>query len=482
MAVLRPRVPPRPSARPSAAASPRNDQDARPLHRRILFPPSSSSSSSFPPPRILHSSAHGVLDPQILDLIALALRAYVSPWYAGAISPDPDKHFLQAVTNVLVHVVQALEVRLAAIDWSALVLHDVPLVLAEHYRDWDLADEKSPSGENGPTSHNLSRDELFDRIHPHLAVHLVPPPGHVAAAAAAASFSSTPAATATAAAAAANPNPNPNLGPLLGARVDPVYLRALTDRLLKLVLPPEDYRSLAERTIVRELVVGVAFRTAFERVAQPWFLHAVIAKQLEPRVAAARAAKEARAHPARTAAGGKVFAALTGVFQGAVSSLGSWLARLTAGAPAAPEAPTAAAASRRPPPCANVHRPLLALASAVLPRSLFLTHLVSLVSVPLFFCARPLAAYLSAAVQGRIARADTASAVLEGIRRAWFPVEGGWPAPREPDPDRNEKDEWRQRAEASLAETLPGAEFRFPFPLRFSVAAKSKRRPGGEVC
>jgi hypothetical protein len=37
----------------------------------------------------------------------------------------------------------------------------------------------SPAGNSSDktrsTSHNLSRDELFDRIHPHLAVHLVPP-------------------------------------------------------------------------------------------------------------------------------------------------------------------------------------------------------------------------------------------------------------------------------------------------------------------
>jgi hypothetical protein len=33
-------------------------------------------------------------------------------------------------------------------------------------------------------------------------------------------------------------------------------------------LPPEDYRSVAERAILREILVGVVFRTVFERVAQ----------------------------------------------------------------------------------------------------------------------------------------------------------------------------------------------------------------------
>ncbi|KWU45967.1 hypothetical protein RHOSPDRAFT_32446 [Rhodotorula sp. JG-1b] len=423
MAALRPKIPPRPSARPppaAAAATPPADKgDAPPLYRRILYPPS----SSIPTPRILHSPSHDLLDPLILDLIALSLRAYVSPWYNGSISRDPDKHFLQAVTNVLVHVVQALEVRLAALDWSALVLQDLPQVLTEHYRDWDLAEEKSaPAGTSSDntrsTSHNLSRDELFDRIHPHLAVHLVPP-------ADAAPLITTPA----------------TLLPPLGARVDPVYLRALTDHLLKLVLPPEDYRSVAERAIVREILVGVVFRTVFERVTQPWFLYALIAKQLEPRIEAKRAAAAAAKGATATAASrGRIFAGYV------VPTLQGLASRMA------------------------IHPSLLALLSAILPPSLFLTQLVSLTSLALFFLSDRVSSYLSSLVTVRLANAQTAQTVLEAIKGALFPLEGGWPAMREADPDQEEREEWKRRAEVALAEFLPDW---LPFLLTTTPATES---------
>ncbi|TKA53678.1 hypothetical protein B0A53_03720 [Rhodotorula sp. CCFEE 5036] len=432
MTALRPRVPPRPSARPPAAgATPSADKgDAPPLYRRILYPPS----SSIPTPRILHSPAHAVLDPLILDLIALTLRAYVSPWYNGSISRDPDKQFLQAVTNVLVHVVQALEVRLAALDWSALVLQDLPQVLTEHYRDWDLAEEKaSPAGNSSDktrsTSHNLSRDELFDRIHPHLAVHLVPP-------ADAAPLITTP----------ATPLPP------LGARVDPVYLRALTDHLLKLVLPPEDYRSVAERAILREILVGVVFRTVFERVAQPWFLYALIAKQLEPRIEAKRAAAAEDVTAASASTGGIIAGAIGPALQGLASKLGNWLA--DSASSSSPKPATAPTSPLTPPPPA-VHPSFLALISAILPPSLFFTQLVSLTSLALFFLSDRVSSYLSSLVTVRLANAQTAQTVLEAIKATLFPLEGGWPALREADPDQEEREEWKRRAEVALAEYLP---------------------------
>lgn len=437
MAALRPKIPPRPSARPPAAvaaASPLVDKaEAPPLYRRILYPPS----SSIPTPRILHSPSHVILDPLILDLIALTLRAYVSPWYNGSISRDPDKQFLQAVTSVLVHVVQALEVRLAAIDWSALILRDLPQVLTEHYREWDLAEAKSsPAGNRSdsarPTSHNLSRDELFDRIHPHVAVHLVRP---------------------------VDAAPSATLLPPLGARVDPVYLRALTDHLLKLVLPPEDYRSLAERAIVREILVGVVFRTVFERVAQPWFLYALIAKQLEPRIEAKRAAAAGAAAAAKGATpvsaskSGTLAGVIVPALQGLASRVGSWLAdSASSSSPKPAPSPT----SPLTPPAPAVHPSLLALISAILPPSLFLTQLVSLTSLALFFLSDRVSSYLSSMVTLRIGNAQTAQTVLEAIKAALFPLEGGWPASREADPDQEEREEWKRRAEVALAEFLPG--------------------------
>ncbi|GAA5993064.1 hypothetical protein JCM10908_003087 [Rhodotorula pacifica] len=425
MAALRPKIPPRPSLRP-ATTPPALEKDTSPtpLHRRILFPPSAST----PSPRILHSPSHELLDPLVLDLIALTLRAYVSPWYNGSISRDPDRQFLQAVTNVLVHVVQALEVRLAAFDWSAVILQDLPDLLTEHYRDWDLAEEKA-STTNGPTSHSLSRDELFDRIHPHLAVRLIPPD--------------------------TTPSTPSSASPPLGAQVDPTYLRALTDHLLKLLLPPEDYRSLTERAIVREILVGVVFRSVFERVAQPWFLHSLIAKQLEARNEVNRAARAKGEPLAQSSPAETIFAAVPSFVQRVVAIVGAWLASAASvSPPLATSAPSPLKAEDDDPP-PPIHLSLLSLLSAVLPSSLFLTQFLSLLSLPLYFLSRPLSTYLSSTVRARIATARTAQLVLEAVKKALFPLEGGWPSPREPDPDAREREEWKARAERALAGALP---------------------------
>ena len=57
----------------------------------------------------------------------------------------------------------------------------------------------------------------------------------------------------------------------------------------------------------------------------------------------------------------------------------------------------------------------------------------------------------------RLANAQTAQTVLEAIKATLFPLEGGWPALREADPDQEEREEWKRRAEVALAEYLPGA-------------------------
>lgn len=444
MATSRPKIPPRPSTGPKKPSRERSEPlpppPPPPLHRRILFPPSSQT----PSPRILHSAAHDSLDPLILDLIALTLRAYVLPWYNGAISRDPDKDFVQACTNVLVHVVQALEVRLAAFDWATLVLDEVPTVLAEHYRDWDLAEEKAASGS---TLHNLSLGELFDRIHPHLAVHII---------------------TADDLAAAPPPPPqtptsSPKASPPIEARVDPTYLRALMDHLLRLLLPPEDYRSTTERAIIREVLVGVVFGTVFDRVAQPWFVHALIAKQLEARRLDEAARSTLRTPRAETKGripwlerAERTFWTVTDLALSVPSWIATWIAAPSSSSPPSSSSSSSTLAPASQSSAASIPSSLLDLVSSILPQSLFLSQLLTLISLPLSYLSPQIPSRLASTVQSRLASAATARLVLEALKRGLFPLEGGWPAPKEPDPDQVERKEWQRRAEAAVAESLPG--------------------------
>ncbi|BGP34025.1 hypothetical protein JCM10296v2_005840 [Rhodotorula toruloides] len=383
---------------------------AQPLHRRILFPPSSYAES----PRILHSSAHETLDPLIFDIIALSLRAYVTPWYNGAISRDPDKAFLQAVTAVLVHVAQALEVRLAAVDWANVLISELPDVVANHYRDWDLAVERAGGG----TAHNLSIDDMFHHLQPHIAITL---------------RQTTEGETTT----------RHRVTP----EVDRVYLRAVVDRLLKLLLPPEEYRSETERAIVREIIVGVVFGTVFKRVAQPWFIHGLIAKQLEAREPERAVAQKTAVADDRPAGSGFVDKAFT-----ALLSLPLLFASLvsTFSALASSARTTSSDRSSSPP----LHQSLIALLLAVLPPSAFLGQLIYLVSLPLAFFSSQLDSFLAQSVTKHVCSASTVRLVLEGAIKGMFPNDG-WPAPKEDDPDEEAQDELRRRCEQALARALP---------------------------
>ncbi|GAA6012218.1 hypothetical protein JCM10207_002765 [Rhodosporidiobolus poonsookiae] len=408
---MRPSTAPRRSGRSPASPTPTEPPALPPLYQRILFPASSPPK----PPRILHSSAHTALDPLLLDLIALSLRAYVTSWYNSGISRDPDKAFLQAVTAVVVHVVQALEVRLATVDWTEVLVAELPELLAQHYRDWDLAVKKAGGG----AAHNLSPELVFHRLQPHIAISLVPP--------------------------IASSSPE---GERTQPTVDKVYLRTLVDHLLKLLLPPADYRAETERGIVREILVGVVFGTVYGRVAQPWFIHGLIARQLETREAAGQARAKADRTMGTLASSpvDRILVALSKL-PGAASVAWSFVASL---AFLSKSTSVPAHYASQPPLSSS----LSALAIAMLPTSSFLAQLVHFLSLPLTFFASLVDAFLVHFITTRLTTDATAKLVLEGAIRGMFP-NNGWPAPKEDDPDEVQQEELKRRCEEALARALP---------------------------
>jgi len=382
-----------------------------PLYQKILYPANGSPPTR---PRILHSPSHATLDPLILDLIALALRAFVTPWYNGGISRDPDKEFLQAVTGILIHVIQAFEVRLATVEWTELLFKDLPTLIEEHYRDWDLANEKA----GGSSAHNLSTEEMFHHLQPHIAISLVGTP-------------SVPVPTA-----------------------DPIYLRTLVDHLLKLLLPPEDYRAETERAIVREVLVGVVFASVFGKVAQPWFLHGVIARLLEGREVAKAADKKGATLATETLRPShssldqvlSIASKLSGLLSSNLSSVTNLF--ITANSTTLPPH------FHSSPP---LYTHLTSLALAVLPSSATLTQISHLASLPLSLFSRTLDALFYKTVTNSITTEQTIKTVLEGIIRGMFPNDG-WPAEKEPDPDDQGQRELKRRCEEAVARLLPGEQ------------------------
>lgn len=401
--------PPRPSTQAKHSKS-----STLPLHRRILYPPPQH------PPRILHSTHHSILDPLILDLIALISREYIQSWYSR-ISPDPDRHFIQQVAGILIHLIQALEVRIAHLDLVELVALDLPALLERHLTDWDQASDKAGTGH----AHNYTTEEVFHRLQPHIAVVMV----------------------------------EPSPGGLPEAQVDPTYLRAMVDNLLRLLLPPEDYRAETERTIVREIVVNVIFASVYNKCAQPWFVHSAIAKVLEageerraPEVARKRREASAAAKEPPIAVTPRIVldkaVGVVAAIPKLLSAVGSSLAALYHTVTSAPIPPQYA---DQPP----LTTPLFSFIKALLPPSPIISQLLHYLQLPLALLSAFTASLTFHLINDKLFTPALAHSLLDTTTRSLFP--DGHPPPRASDPTPSEQDEWRRRCEAAVARAVPGS-------------------------
>jgi len=226
-----------------------------PLARRLLNPPSSLGAPL--PPIIPPSPSPGRvsddnrrLNEEIYDLIALALRGYVNTWY-HKISPN-DKEFLPEISVVIVAAIQGIHQRIESADLNCLFLNDIPALVIQHYHDYRLAREKlhTSYASGGPQESNAqsSLAHMFHNIQSHLAVE---PDG----------------------------------------QVDDTYLRQAVDHVLRSCLPPQDWASEMERSIIREIIVTLILGSVISRVSQPWFLHSLALSVLgEPKPVEVRGA------------------------------------------------------------------------------------------------------------------------------------------------------------------------------------------------
>ncbi|TFL06438.1 PXA domain-containing protein [Pterulicium gracile] len=199
------------------------------LAQRLLFHPSSTPS----PPALLASTANPELNGELYDFIALALRAYVNPWWTKI--TRHDKQFLPHITVILTHVFRQLEPRLADADLPLLLFNDLPILLTQHFRDYRNAAAKvSTSYANGGA---IQLPSLFHQLQPHMAV--------------------TPDGT-----------------------LSDEYFRQIFDHILKLSMPEEDSCPETQRTIIREVLLKVLLRDVIPKLSQPWFITKIILDNL----------------------------------------------------------------------------------------------------------------------------------------------------------------------------------------------------------
>nr|GAT47903.1 predicted protein [Mycena chlorophos] len=197
------------------------------LARRLLF------NAGDVPPLFASPNTPPELTAEVYDFVALALRAFVNPWWTKI--SRYDKHFLPDITRILTHVVRAIEARVLERDLAPLVFRTVPTIVAQHVRDYRSAAAKLNSSYAAGGA--LSLPTLFHGMQPHMAVSA-------------------------------------------DGTIDAEYMRQIVDHILKSCLPPEDYAPEPERLIIREIVVKILLSDVIPKITQPWFIHKIILDQL----------------------------------------------------------------------------------------------------------------------------------------------------------------------------------------------------------
>ncbi|KZT41362.1 hypothetical protein SISSUDRAFT_1017588 [Sistotremastrum suecicum HHB10207 ss-3] len=194
------------------------------LAKRLLFPHLPPNTPL--PPFLASPAAASQLNPELHEFLALALRAYVQPWWSKISKYDKD--FIPSIAEVIIFFSQTVEQRLIASSPHLItaLCCDWPNLLEQHYTDYRNATRKV--GTSYASGGELSLAALFHASQRHMAID--------------------------------------DQG-----FVNETYLCLSVEHVMKRCLPPEDWNSEAERAIVRELVVRLLLDMVWGRIAKPWF-------------------------------------------------------------------------------------------------------------------------------------------------------------------------------------------------------------------
>ncbi|KAG1175997.1 hypothetical protein G6F70_006583 [Rhizopus microsporus] len=213
-----------------------NNKTLRPLHLRILFPelltlPKTDPRRLGPPIDITSSKT---VDLELYTYLALLVRDFIHPWYR-LITNDQD--LTTELIKVLVLIIQKLEKRLCyEVDWTELILIDLPKLLTIHYHDYREAKRRLHMNHGSGSS---SLPDLFHGMQPHFALQ---PIDHR----------------------------------------EQEYLRLLTESILRILLDPKDFQSDCLRQLIREILSNLILYNMIESLTDPYTIHMIICKLLAP--------------------------------------------------------------------------------------------------------------------------------------------------------------------------------------------------------
>ncbi|KAG7099426.1 hypothetical protein E1B28_001278 [Marasmius oreades] len=228
-------MPPSFHSQRSHSASAKQTQPRVSLTNRLIFP-NVPNSPSFP--SLFCSPTPPELTAEVYDFIALALRAFILPWWSKI--TRYDKEFLPQINQIITHAFRSLEARILSQSFQeelpGLLFQDIPILVTQHYKDFRNAQSKVTS--SYASGGNLSLSTLFHQLQPHIGVD-----GE--------------------------------------GKVNYEYIRQVIDYVLRDCLPEDDYNPESERFIVREIVVKIVAEDVLPKVTQPWFIYKVILDLLD---------------------------------------------------------------------------------------------------------------------------------------------------------------------------------------------------------
>ena len=200
------------------------------LASRILF------HSSSPP---LLFPALPELSTELYNIIALSLRAYVSPSYTKFSRYDRD--FLPRLSVLLSALILNVHARIVSPavypHIPALVFIHLPVILTQHFHDYKSATRKL--GSSYAIGGAASLPDLFALQQPHIAFRQ-------------------------------------------DRTINPEYYRQVIDHILRLLLPPEEYAPDAERLLITEIILKVFLNDILPRISHPAFIYSLLLDLLGP--------------------------------------------------------------------------------------------------------------------------------------------------------------------------------------------------------
>jgi len=180
------------------------------------------------------------IDLQLYAIISIILRDFIQAWYNKL---TPDHEFVDEVVHVIAHCTRGLEQRVRQVDLENLLMDKIPEVIIKHVESTRIAYRNGNDVDR--------RRDIYHVLNPHPALSPVPSSHDDGM----------------------NREQTGN---------EAAWRQILVEKVLALLLNPDDYRNPCLRILVQEIVSEMILGNVIcEKMSQGWFIWEIIAKSLQ---------------------------------------------------------------------------------------------------------------------------------------------------------------------------------------------------------